>query len=310
MLARFAEIMALKSGGTARAPPSPLLPSFDLAGVAALINSGRVRRIICMCGAGISVSAGIPDFRSPGTGLYSRLQEYNLPHPQAVFEIDFFRRNPRPFYLLAKELFPGTYAPTPTHHFIRLLHDKGLLLRCYTQNIDSLEAQAGLPYDKVIAAHGNFDSAHCIACKAKHEVEYVRSAVMAQEPCYCATGKKGCKGLVKPAIVFFGESLPERFWKCVPGDFEQADLLIVLGTSLVVQPFASLIGVPRIQRFHDCCSILQSVMPFTLLWLCRLCEYHWAALPHASPSAACATSSLHMLMFWLIDWCHPCRSSG
>jgi NAD-dependent deacetylase sirtuin 2 len=87
-----------------------------------------------------------------------QLERYNLPRPEAVFEISYFRNNPRPFHLLAKELFPGHYCPTPTHVFMRLLYDKGLLLRVYTQNIDSLEHLAGLPKDKIVPAHGNFDS--------------------------------------------------------------------------------------------------------------------------------------------------------
>ena len=57
-----------------------------------------------------------------------------------------------------QELFPGTFQPTPAHFFIKLLHDKGLLLRCFTQNIDSLENQTGLPKGNIVAAHGNFDS--------------------------------------------------------------------------------------------------------------------------------------------------------
>lgn len=67
----------------------------------------------------------------------------------------------QPFYMLSKELFPGTFCPTPTHFFLKLLADKGKLLRVFTQNIDSLEHIAGLPKDKIVAAHGNFDSAHC-----------------------------------------------------------------------------------------------------------------------------------------------------
>lgn len=246
VMARFKDILESEPAVSPVSRPSrlsrpPRLSSFDLAGVAELISSGKARRIVCMVGAGISVNAGIPDFRSPKTGLYSRLQDYGLPHPTAVFEIDFFRRNPQPFFLLAKELFPGTYAPTATHHFLKLLHDKSLLLRCYTQNIDSLERIAGLPTKSVVAAHGNFDSARCIDCKASHEVEFVREAVFAQEPCFCADGRPGCNGLVKPDIVFFGESLPRRFWSSMEVDLPQADLLIVMGTSLVVQPFASLI---------------------------------------------------------------------
>ncbi len=98
------------------------------------------------------IAAGIPDFRSPGTGLYDNLQKYNLPSPQAIFEIGYFKQNPKPFFHLAKELYPAlfkvsgycnligstkniTFHPQPTlcHYFIRLLAEEGLLLRNYTQ---------------------------------------------------------------------------------------------------------------------------------------------------------------------------------
>lgn len=115
-----------------------------------------------MVGAGVSTAAGIPDFRSPGSGLYDNLQKYSLPYPEAIFQLDFFARNPAPFYDLVKELWPGRYNPTRSHWFLRLLHDKGLLRRIYTQNIDSLETAAGLPADKVVAAHGNFDACHVV----------------------------------------------------------------------------------------------------------------------------------------------------
>mmetsp|Transcript_29076 Transcript_29076/g.64217 ORF Transcript_29076/g.64217 Transcript_29076/m.64217 type:complete len:389 (-) Transcript_29076:773-1939(-) len=227
--------------------PPPLLSSFDLKGVAELIKSGKAKRIICMCGAGISVSAGIPDFRTPGTGLYSQLQKYELPCPEAVFDIGFFQENPKPFHLLAKELFPGCYKPTPTHYFMKLLHDKGLLLHCFTQNIDSLESQAGLPKDAVIAAHGNFDSAHCIQCNKEYPTDFVKGAVFQDKIATCTS----CSGLVKPDIVFFGEGLPDRFFKLMLTDFPKCDLLVVMGTSLVVHPFAGLIyqvgpDVPRL----------------------------------------------------------------
>ena len=62
-----------------------------------------------MTGAGISVDAGIPDFRSPKTGLYSQLQKYNLPYAEAIFDIKYFKENPEPFTKLAKELYPGNY---------------------------------------------------------------------------------------------------------------------------------------------------------------------------------------------------------
>jgi NAD+-dependent protein deacetylase sirtuin 2 len=80
-----------------------------------------------------------------------------------------------------QELYPGNFRPTPAHHFIRLLHDKGLLVRCYTQNIDSLERLAGVPADKVVAAHGNFDAARCIACHSEADLAAVEASIIAGE---------------------------------------------------------------------------------------------------------------------------------
>jgi len=218
--------------------------SYDLDGLAEKIkNQKKKNKIVVMVGAGISCNAGIPDFRTPGTGLYSNLMSYSLPHPEAIFDLSFFRSNPEPFYRLCQEIWPGQYTPTPTHLFISLLHQKQLLKRCYTQNIDSLETQAGVPSDKLIAAHGNFDSASGIDTGRPVPISEVKAA--------CSKGLDGWKDLnskygelVKPNIVFFGEQLPDRFYASVANDFSECDLLIVIGTSLVVQPFASLIGFP------------------------------------------------------------------
>jgi len=202
-----------------------------------------------MTGAGISVSCGIPDFRSPQTGLYANLQKYNLPRPEAIFDISYFRKNPKPFCILAKELYPGLYAPSPAHYFIRFLADQGVLLRNYSQNIDGLELLAGLAPDLLVQAHGGFQSAHCINCGLEYPPDTVKEAVLKEDIPRCT--KKGCDGLVKPDIVFFGESLPERFHKLVPVDFKKCDCLIVMGTSLQVHPFAGLVDrvrpdVPRL----------------------------------------------------------------
>lgn len=88
--------------------------------------------------------------------------------------MDFFRENPEPFFVLAKELMPEGYKPTPSHYFVRLLNDKGILLRHYTQNIDTLERLAGVPEDKLLEAHGTFYSAHCLDCRATYDLDWLK----------------------------------------------------------------------------------------------------------------------------------------
>lgn len=224
-------------------PLDRVLSSFDLEGIAQYITEHDVKRVVVMCGAGISTSAGIPDFRTPGTGLYDNLQRFDLPKAESIFDLKFFRQKPQAFYELCKEMWPGNFEPTPCHYFIRLLHDKGLLHRCYSQNIDSLECLAGLPKDKLVAAHGNFDAAHVIDSSPEVEVDIgVLKAAVTEGPAGWQRLREEKGNLVKPKIVFFGEELPERFAVLCQGDLQSCDLLLVLGTSLVVQPFAGLVG--------------------------------------------------------------------
>lgn len=217
--------------------PPVTLQARTIEAVADYIKKHNVRRVVVMTGAGISTSAGIPDFRSPETGLYANLARLNLPYAEAVFDISYFRNNPHPFYELAHELYPGQYRPTVTHSFISLLHQKGMLLKAFTQNIDCLEREAGVPADKMVEAHGSFATQRCIECHREFPEDKMKFTVAIKEVPYCE--RTGCGGLVKPDIVFFGEALPESFFlnRALPAS---ADLAIVMGTSLTVQPFASL----------------------------------------------------------------------
>ncbi|KAF3686792.1 NAD-dependent protein deacetylase sirtuin-3, mitochondrial [Channa argus] len=208
--------------------------------IAKNIRERQFKRVLVMAGAGISTPSGIPDFRSPGSGLYDNLQQYDLPYAEAIFDINFFHQNPNPFFALAKELYPGNYQPNLTHYFVCLLHKKGQLLRMYTQNIDGLERLAGIPPEMLVEAHGTFATATCTVCLRKYEGEELRPAVMSGKVPECPS----CMGVVKPDIVFFGEELPHHFLKYVT-DFPLADLLIIMGTSLEVEPFASLAGAVR-----------------------------------------------------------------
>lgn len=196
----------------------------------------RSRKIMVVTGAGISVSCGIPDFRSEN-GLYARIQrEYALPEPECMFDIQFFRIDPEPFYSFARELLPrDEFKASFSHHFIADLERRGQLLRQYTQNIDTLEENAGIK--QVIYCHGSFASASCLDCQRKLTFEQFKIALqMDGEVPLCAA----CSGVIKPDIVFFGEPLPKTFDDHLEVDCTEVDLLLVIGSSMKVHPVSSI----------------------------------------------------------------------
>ena len=202
--------------------------------IASLIQSGSIQRILVLSGAGVSCSAGIPDFRTPGSGLYDNLEKYNLPYPEAVFDLGFYQSNSQPFVDLAKELWPGrNHSPTLSHSFLALLNKKGKLMRNYTQNIDGLECLAGVSEEHIVECHGHFRTSACIDCGIPFDGKEARDTILNLS---AAPICPKCGGLVKPDIVFFGESLPVRFKNLLHKDLSTNDLLIVMGTSLKVAP--------------------------------------------------------------------------
>ncbi|OBS70133.1 hypothetical protein A6R68_01315 [Neotoma lepida] len=232
-----------------------LLDELSLEGVTRYMQSERCRRVICLVGAGISTSAGIPDFRSPSTGLYANLEKYRLPYPEAIFEISYFKKHPEPFFALAKELYPGQFKSGHFPHILTLppLSPAVPLLKAHEgwwsscpslclplQNIDTLERVAGLEPQDLVEAHGTFYTSHCISssCRQEYALSWMKEKIFSETTPKC----EKCQSVVKPDIVFFGENLPPRFFSCMQSDFSKVDLLIIMGTSLQVQPFASLIS--------------------------------------------------------------------
>ncbi|KIH62535.1 transcriptional regulator, Sir2 family [Ancylostoma duodenale] len=183
------------------------------------------KRILILTGAGVSVSCGIPDFRSKD-GIYARLHVDfpDLPDPTAMFDIRYFTHNPAPFYDFAMEIFPGQFEPSVSHKFIRQLEVNNQLLRNYTQNIDTLEKQAHI--ERVVECHGSFSKATCLNCSAKFDGDIIRDDVMAKRVAHCP---RCTVGVIKPDIVFFGEDLGKDFHSQMAIDKDEVDLLVVIG---------------------------------------------------------------------------------
>ena len=140
-------------------------PLTEAAAVAALI--ARSKSIVVAAGAGISVSCGIPDFRSEKVGLYTSGRHIadGIPSAELFFDYDYFQLDPVPFYKVAKSLVEINAEPSKTHDFFCLLENAGKIRRIYTQNIDGLERAAGCR--AVLQCHGTMDTFHCLKCKRK-----------------------------------------------------------------------------------------------------------------------------------------------
>uniref|UniRef100_A0A0G4HT79 Deacetylase sirtuin-type domain-containing protein n=1 Tax=Chromera velia CCMP2878 TaxID=1169474 RepID=A0A0G4HT79_9ALVE len=255
----------IETFGTAGVRP-PFLEAPTLEAIGRALGSGHFRSVLLMTGAGVSTNSGIPDYRSAG-GMYASIRPDLLTaaeeereaikrDPTFVANIRLFRQNPLPLLEVKREFVlgsaNGTFRPTATHMFARILHEKGYLMRVLTQNIDGLHTAAGVPSEKVLEVHGSIRNCVCSECGTsfpfQNFAEKVRESVKslhgldASAPSESSVGsfqcesKFFCNGIIRPAVVLFGESLPKSFDVAMDEEVSKADLLLVAGTSLTVAP--------------------------------------------------------------------------
>ena len=191
----------------------------------------RSDRAIALTGAGVSVPSGIPDFRSPGTGLWERI------NPMEVAHIDAFRRDPDRFWSFYGERFATLRhkRPNAAHRALAELERRGLLRGVVTQNIDRLHRAAGS--ENLVEVHGSIERSVCLACGFNVGLERVLEMVDATPGApRCET----CAEPLKPDVVLFGELLSEEAIGAAQRLAAEADLIVCVGSSLEVYPVAAL----------------------------------------------------------------------
>jgi len=189
---------------------------------------------VVLTGAGVSVPSGIPDFRTPGKGLWEKVD------PMKVAHIDVFRRDPDRFWHFYGDRFAtlDDKEPNEAHLAIAELEARGLIRGVITQNIDRLHRKAGSR--NVIEVHGSIEWSVCLECGAKTGIDQVIEKLRA------GVGTPECEACItplKPDVVLFGELLPEEAMSDAFALATEADLMIAIGSSLEVYPVASLPGV-------------------------------------------------------------------
>jgi NAD-dependent deacetylase len=189
------------------------------------------RRIVALTGAGISTPSGIPDFRSPGTGLWSHWD------PLDIASIWGFREKPQRFYEwirpLAQKIVQAR--PNPAHFALAELERLGKLHLLITQNIDALHHKAGS--QRIVELHGHLRTLTCLRCRFQDAMEgYLASFLDRGELPTCTH----CGAVLKPDVVLFGEPLPDHAIRLAQEEALRCDLMLVVGSSLEVMPAADL----------------------------------------------------------------------
>ena len=194
---------------------------------------GRSRRAVALTGAGVSVPSGIPDFRTPETGLWAKVD------PMEVAHISVFERDPERFWSYYRPRFQslGDKEPNRAHEALAELERRGLIEGVITQNIDRLHRAAGSR--EVVEVHGSIEASSCLDCGASFGLERVEDLFDESGVAICAE----CGGAVKPDVVLFGELLPDAALERATELAEGADLMLCVGSSLAVHPVA---GLPRL----------------------------------------------------------------
>lgn len=196
---------------------------------------GKAKKVFALTGAGISTLSGIPDFRGKN-GVFATRSTFAGYTAEELLELSFFRRHPEIFYRYARECWYPMLDATPSigHQTLAMLEKQGLLQQVYTQNIDMLHTKAGSR--NVGELHGSFGRHGCLGCGQEIALAEIRQTVERDELPRCQT----CGNLIKPKVVFYGENLDEALLERAFADMEEADMLLVLGSSLVVAPVSGL----------------------------------------------------------------------
>ncbi len=194
---------------------------------------GQARHIVVFTGAGVSTESGIPDFRSPG-GFWTKFDPEDFTIDRFLSNPDTRRKQWR--FLLSGDLIKDA-SPNAAHRAIAELEALGRLDCVITQNIDNLHQKAGNDPGRVYELHGTMHWIRCLKCGGRYALEEILNIYRtAADPPDC----RRCGGIMKPDVIFFGEALPEETLQEATRHASRCDLLIVVGSSLVVYPAATL----------------------------------------------------------------------